>query len=81
MNPRVKDVIARDDFSLKITFDNGEVKLFDMKPYLNIGVFKELSNISKFKDVRVSLGSILWSSGQDLCPDTFYESSQVWNEP
>lgn len=42
MNPRIKEVVANDDFTLKISFKNGEVKLYDIKPYLNIGVFKEL---------------------------------------
>ncbi len=81
MNPRIKEVVANDDFTLKISFENGEVKLFDMKPYLNIGVFKELKDLSQFKTARASMGSVLWQGGQDLCPDTFYEDSSQWNEP
>ncbi len=76
MNPRVKKVTPSDDFTIEITFDNGEVKVFDMKPYLEIGVFKELKNISEFKTVKVSLGSIQWRNGQDLCPDTLYLESK-----
>ncbi|HLE13087.1 MAG: hypothetical protein A2504_07230 [Bdellovibrionales bacterium RIFOXYD12_FULL_39_22] len=76
MNPRVKKVRPNDDFTIEITFDNDEVKVFDMKPYLEIGVFKELKNISEFKTVKVSLGSIQWRNGQDLCPDTLYLDSK-----
>lgn len=72
MNPRVKEVIPADDFQLKITFENGEKKLFDVKPYLQIGVFKELNDENLFKTVQVNLGSISWKNGQDLCPDTLY---------
>ena len=41
MNPRVRDVKPNNDFTLTITFNNGEVKIFDVKPYLNTGIFAE----------------------------------------
>lgn len=75
MNPRVKNVIPNSDFSLQIEFTNGEIKVFDVKPFLNIGIFKELNDYTKFKNVKPFLGSIQWSSGQDLCPDTLYLES------
>ena len=34
MNPRVKNVKPVQDFTLLITFNNGEEKSFDVKPYL-----------------------------------------------
>jgi len=72
MNPRVKDVSPLSDYKLIITFDNGEVKIFDMKPYLSKGIFKELNDKRLFNSVRPFLGSIQWVNGQDLCPDTLY---------
>ena len=75
MNPRVKQVFANSDFSLKIIFSNNEVKYFNMLPYLNTGVFKELKNINIFKQVKPFHGSIQWPNGQDLCPDTLYLES------
>ncbi|HLP48451.1 MAG TPA: DUF2442 domain-containing protein, partial [Candidatus Kapabacteria bacterium] len=45
MNPRVKKVIANKNYTLTITFTNNEVRLFDMKPYLNTGIFKELKDL------------------------------------
>ena len=75
MNPRVKNVIPNSDFTLKIEFTNGEIKVFDVKPFLNIGIFKELSDYNKFQNVKPVLGSIQWSGGQDLCPDTLYLES------
>lgn len=75
MNPRVKKVIANKNYTLTITFTNNEVRLFDMKPYLNTGIFKELKDLRFFNSVRPFLGSIKWKNGQDLCPDTLYEES------
>jgi hypothetical protein len=72
MYPRVKEVEADQDYTLLITFNNGEKKRFDFKPYLNIGVFNELKEPEVFYSVKPFLGSIQWSNGADLCPDTLY---------
>lgn len=76
MNPRVTHVKPEQDFSLLITFNNGEVKSFDVKPYLGIGIFKELQDMSLFNSVKPCLGSIQWANGVDLCPDTLYLESK-----
>ena len=76
MNPRIKDVKPNMDYKLTLTFSNDEVKIFDMKPYLDKGIFKELKNISLFNSVMPFLGSIKWKNGQDLCPDTLYLDSK-----
>ena len=75
MNPRVTHVKPEQNFSLLLTFTNGEVKRFDVKPYLEIGIFKELQDVSVFNSVKPFLGSIQWSNGVDLCPDTLYMES------
>ena len=76
MNPRIEKVKPNDDYTLVLTFTNDEVRVFDMKPYLDIGIFKELKDKSKFNSVRPFLGSIQWQNGQDLCPDTLYIESK-----
>ena len=76
MNPRVKNVAANNDYTLTITFTNDEVKVFDVKPYLEIGIFKELKDLSLFKNVKPFLNSIQWINGQDFCPDTLYLESK-----
>ena len=72
MNPRVKDVKPNSNYTLTVTFENEEVKVFDVKPYLDKGIFKELHNMSLFNSVRPVLGSIQWKNGQDFCPDMLY---------
>jgi hypothetical protein len=76
MNPRVINVKPEQNFTLLITFNNGEVRSFDVKPYLEIGVFKELQDLSLFNSVKPFLGSIQWANGVDLCPDTLYLESK-----
>ncbi|HMT20795.1 MAG TPA: DUF2442 domain-containing protein [Promineifilum sp.] len=79
MNPRVTAVHPGTDFTLRLTFANGEVRTFDVKPYLERGIFTELKDRHYFNAVRPFLGSIQWPNGQDFCPDTLYEES-VRNE-
>ena len=76
MNPRVKDVSPNNDYTVNILFTNGELRRFDVKPYLDKGIFKQLKDIQLFKKVRPCLGSIQWEGGQDLCPDTLYIESE-----
>ena len=75
MNPRVKDVKPQPNYSLLLVFTNNEQKIFDVKPYLEKGIFKELHNLSLFNSVKPFFGSIKWKNGQDFCPDTLYEES------
>jgi hypothetical protein len=77
MNPRVKKVIPKGDFTLQLVFTNDEVKLFDAKPYLSIGIFKELQEPSLFNTATAQLGTVIWKNGQDLCPDTLYLESKL----
>jgi hypothetical protein len=81
MNPRVVDVRPLDDFKLKLVFTNGEHKIFDARPYLNIGDFCELNDTAIFNSVAPVMGSIQWSNGLDLCPDCLYLESVEDNSP
>lgn len=71
----VKDVKAMDNYKLILTFENNEKKLFDMTPYLELGVFKTLKDENLFKTVKVSFDTIEWSNGSDIDPETLYEDS------
>ena len=75
MNPRVKSVHPNPDFSVTLEFDNGEIRRFDVTPYLHKGIFKALGDHSEFNSVQPFLGSIKWRGGQDFCPDTLYLDS------
>jgi hypothetical protein len=73
MNPRVTQVVANDDYTLTITFTNSEVKLFDVKPFLDRGIFTDLKDLRLFRKVNAAMGTVYWPAGQDFCPDTLYE--------
>lgn len=63
------------NYMLQIEFDSKEIRLFDVKPYLNFGIFTELKNENYFKDVRTCFDSIAWKNAQDFSPETLYLKS------
>ena len=71
----VKDVEPQDNYILLLTFENGEKRQFDMKPYLNLGVFRELKDIRLFKTVKPSFDSIEWDNEADFDPEVLYQKS------
>ena len=75
LGPRVLEVIANKDFTLLLTFDNGEKKVFDVKPYLHYQAFKKLNDWNTFCKVKTDHGTVMWPNEEDFCPDTLYESS------
>jgi len=75
LGPRVTEVVPTDDYKLLLTFTSGEKKVFDVKPLLDIPVFKPLSSKKFFNLVKVAYGSILWPQDIDYCPDTLYMES------
>ena len=73
----IKEVKPAKDYLLHLTFENGEKRQFDMKPYLNIGIFKELKDISMFNTVHVCFDTIEWDNEADLDPEFLYKESQA----
>lgn len=74
---KVTGVKANDDFSLDLEFNDGSVKRFDAKPYLEYEVFRELKDLGYFKQVRLAFGTIQWPHQQDISPETLYIEGAV----
>lgn len=71
----IKDVRPLDDYLLVLTFENGEKRQFDMKPYLDIGLFQDLKDLGLFMTVRTSFDTIEWDNEADLDPELLYRKS------
>ena len=76
MNPYVDQVHPLEDYRLEVVFENGEQRIFDVKPYLQRGVFARLQNRAAFRAAHVVAGSVEWPGGVDLSYDTLYLESQ-----
>lgn len=71
----VKNVKPLDNFKLLLTFENHENRIFDVKPYLSLGIFKELNDPKIFNTVRISFDSIEWVNSADIDPEILYRDS------
>ena len=71
----ILDVKPLDDYKLLLTFENKEKKVFDVSPYLSMGVFSELKDQSMFKTVKVNFDTIEWANQADLDPELLYHES------
>lgn len=83
------DVIANNDFTLTLIFDNGEKRLYDVAPLLKKGtVFETFAEIENFRrvyidgqhciawDIDPTIDSEkVWNNKVDLCPDGCYINS------
>jgi hypothetical protein len=62
---------------IKLVFETGETKHFDVSPYIRGSWFGELNDPSYFKSVRIVDDGygIEWAHGQDIAPHELYEMS------
>ncbi len=86
---KIIGVVPNNDFTLTISFDNGEKRLYDVRPFLQPGtVFEPLIEKDNFLRVYVDDTQCIawdidpnidskkiWNNKVDLCPDSCYIDS------
>lgn len=91
---RITDVVANDDYTLTISFNNDEKRLLDMSSVLKEGtVFEPFMDISNFRRVYLDSdhciswdidpnvdSNVVWNNKVDLCPDSCYIDSTPIDE-
>lgn len=65
-------VITRENYHLELEFSTGEVRLFDVRPYLEMGVFRQLRELSLFARAYVAFDTVCWPGEIDIAPETLY---------
>ena len=67
--PNIISVEAKENYILRIIFDDGLVKELSIKPFIKKGVSSSLKDEDFFKKVRAENGYITWPNGFDFCPE------------
>ena len=75
LRPTAIKVKPLSNYQLDVFFDNGEEKIFDVKPYIRGSWYGELSDPVYFRSIVTNGFSVEWTNGQDLCPDELYYNS------
>jgi hypothetical protein len=72
----VVHVRPREDFHLELRFDTGETRLFDVRPYLDKGIFQRLRDQKLFNQAYVAFDTVCWPGDLDIAPETLYDRSE-----
>lgn len=71
----VISVKTLDDYTLELVFENGEKRIFDMKPFLEKKPFTKLLHVPLFSKASVQYGTVVWPGNIDIAPETLWLSS------
>ena len=78
MSNPVWSVIAvepRRDYSMLLTFTDGEKRLYNARPLLSKKVCERLQDVNFFMKARAMYGTVVWNDEIDIAPEHLYESS------
>lgn len=70
----VASVIANNDFTLSLVFEDGKSGIYDMKPLIGKGPWEHLASLSFFKTVSIDCGTAVWPGDIDIAPEELYEN-------
>lgn len=82
LQPRIIDIAPIDAYRLKLRYETGEVKIFDVTPYISGDWFGMLRDADYFQSVHLLAdgSGIEWREGQDIAPHELYEESILVEE-
>lgn len=66
----IKIVKPLPDYRIFVETEDGRRGIFDLKPYLDHGVFRELRDTHYFNQVGILFGAVTWPHAQDIAPET-----------
>ncbi len=61
------------DYKIYVELASGKKGIFDISPYLEHGVFRELKDESYFNQVGIFFGAVTWPHEQDIAPETLLD--------
>jgi hypothetical protein len=75
--PKITSVEPLDEYKIKLGYETGEIKIFDVTPYISGTWYEELHNNSYFQSVHLIADGkgIEWAHGQDIAPHELYDMS------
>ena len=71
----VVHVKPQSGYRIQLEFENHEMRIFDVTPYLELGVFRQLKDPNIFGRVFIDGGTIAWPGEIDIAPETLYDDS------
>ena len=70
---KLENVVAKQDYTLLVTFENGEKKLYDFKPKLGLKIYEPLKSPSLFMQAQKHSYAVVWNDKIDIASEALYE--------
>jgi hypothetical protein len=77
----IKRVKPLPDYKIYVEIVAGRKGIFDVTPYLDFGVFRELRDINYFNQASVDRGSVTWPHKQEISLETLRAEMQPIDKP
>lgn len=61
------------DYQIELSFNNGELKIVDLKNSLDGPIFEPLKNINYLKRFSIKYNTLEWENGADFAPEYLYK--------
>ena len=62
LRPTAISVTVQKDYTLKVIFNNGETKIFDVKPYIKGSWYSRLKDFSYFSLAKADRFTVIWGT-------------------
>jgi hypothetical protein len=70
------------DYLIRVSFNDGLIKVVDFEAWLRGPVFEPLKSPAYFRRFFLDGGTVAWPNGADIAPETLYqEPGQVEERP
>ena len=81
--PKIKAAVVSDQKTIIVTFDNGEVKLYDVSKLLNNDMFSPLNDQAFFKNIKVEPGgyAVYWNEMIDISEYELWKNGVPYQPP
>lgn len=77
MKPKLINIEILNDYKIKLSYSNNEIRAFDFAPHLYIGRYVELQDLSLFNTAKIVSNTIEWDTEIDIDPNTLYIKSEL----
>ncbi|GHU58537.1 hypothetical protein FACS1894133_3480 [Clostridia bacterium] len=72
LQPMAVSVKPLKNYKIRVKFDNGEEKIYDVSPHIRGTLYGKLKDSHYFNGVQVVDGYVEWADGQDIAAHDLY---------
>jgi len=70
-------IFTKDNYQIELTYQNDEIKLFDMLLLLDEKPWNKIKTLHMFRQAKVEYEMVVWQCEIDLAPETLHLDSKI----